>query len=513
MAVTPDGKHVYVANAGDGTVSVIDTATNTAGSPISVGNQPEGVVVSPDGTRLYVTNYGGTVSVIDTATNTVIGNPIPVDHPYTVAISPDGTRLYVPSSVAQGNTVSVIDTTANAVIGGPITVGRVPFGVAVTPDGKHVYVANATDGTVSVIDTATNKVVGEPISAGTGVNFLAVSPDGARIYVTSQADNSVSTINTATNTIIGNPISIQHPYTLAVSPDGSRLYVVGNMQAPGGTSQNTVTVIDTATNTIIGNPINVAEYPQGIAVSPDGTRVYVAGSYGSLSVIDTGQRVATGGGGLTGGSGPGDGSGATGGSSGGLSGGSFLDQIGAFIYNYVPGKYAQYLNIGTALLHGDVGGAVYDVLQAGAGIAEASHIPLVSGIGYFIDLGSTAVKDLAESGPQDLGNTLNYVVHHPFGAIGGGASSVVDAVGSIGLNTLTFGLLPQSVVDGLIKPADQGIIDGGNTLDTVAQNIGSDISTGLNNLGDAVGTGINNAENFAGQAANNVVNWWQHPFG
>ena len=46
----------YVANAGDNTVSVIDTATNTVVAPIAVGSLPRGVAVTPDGKRAYVTN-------------------------------------------------------------------------------------------------------------------------------------------------------------------------------------------------------------------------------------------------------------------------------------------------------------------------------------------------------------------------------------------------------------------------------------------------------------------------
>jgi YVTN family beta-propeller protein len=64
-------------------------------------------------------------------------------------------NAYISNSV--DNTVSVIDTATNTVIGGPIMVGRVPTGVAVTPDGTKVYVAN-NSGSVSVIATATNTV-------------------------------------------------------------------------------------------------------------------------------------------------------------------------------------------------------------------------------------------------------------------------------------------------------------------------------------------------------------------
>ena len=82
---------LYVANTGDNTVSVIDTATNTVvGLPIPVGNAPETLAVTPNGTKVYVTNVGdNTVSVIKTATNTVVATVPAGGGP--VAVTPDGT--------------------------------------------------------------------------------------------------------------------------------------------------------------------------------------------------------------------------------------------------------------------------------------------------------------------------------------------------------------------------------------------------------------------------------------
>jgi YVTN family beta-propeller protein len=73
-------QNAYITNAFSNTVSVIDTATNTVvGSPITVGNLPEGVALTPDGSKVYVANANsGTVTVIATATNTVVGSPISV---------------------------------------------------------------------------------------------------------------------------------------------------------------------------------------------------------------------------------------------------------------------------------------------------------------------------------------------------------------------------------------------------------------------------------------------------
>src|SRR5438270_563861 len=96
----------------------------------------------------YITNSGaGTVSVIDTTTNTVIGSAIPVGStPVGVAITPDGSKVYVTN--LNDKTVSVIATATDTVIGSPIPVGNQPFGAAVTPDGSKVYVANQSDNTV-----------------------------------------------------------------------------------------------------------------------------------------------------------------------------------------------------------------------------------------------------------------------------------------------------------------------------------------------------------------------------
>jgi YVTN family beta-propeller protein len=71
------------------------------------------------------------------------------------------------------------------------TVGNQPFGVAVTPDGSKVYVANEVSASVSVIDTATNTVVGT-IPVGNFPIGVAVIPDGSKVYVTDGASASVS---------------------------------------------------------------------------------------------------------------------------------------------------------------------------------------------------------------------------------------------------------------------------------------------------------------------------------
>jgi YVTN family beta-propeller protein len=238
----------------------------------------------------YIPNASdNTVSVIDTAINTVVGLPIPVgDFPFGVAVSPDGSKVYVANAgyATHNSTVSVIATATNTVIG-TIPVGYLANGIAVTPDGSTVYVATANSSSVSVISTATNTVVGTiPVGYIPEGVVVAVSPDGSKLYVTNASGGTVSVISTATNTVVGT-IPVSFPFGVAVAPDGSKVYV---------TSGSGVAVIDTTTNTVTATiPVGFIR-PNGVAVTPDGSKVYVvievAGTTGfpvpgSVSVIDT----------------------------------------------------------------------------------------------------------------------------------------------------------------------------------------------------------------------------------
>ena len=152
----------------------------------------------------YISNaVSNSVSVIDTGTNTV-GAVIPVGSlPYGIAVTPDGRFVYVANS--GGTTLSVINAVTNTLVGSSIPVGNSPQGVALTPDGKFIYVTNGTSNTVSVIDTATNSVVAPPIPVGLFPRGVAVTPDGKFAYVANTTSNTVSVIDTTTNAVIASP--------------------------------------------------------------------------------------------------------------------------------------------------------------------------------------------------------------------------------------------------------------------------------------------------------------------
>jgi YVTN family beta-propeller protein len=90
LVVTPDGRKVYVSSDGASTVSVIDTATDRVVASIEVGANPHGLAVSGDGSRVLVSGWGSNRGlVIDTATDRVIGE-VPVAQPHNGTLSRDG---------------------------------------------------------------------------------------------------------------------------------------------------------------------------------------------------------------------------------------------------------------------------------------------------------------------------------------------------------------------------------------------------------------------------------------
>jgi YVTN family beta-propeller protein len=194
--------------------------------------------------------------VIDTGTNTVT-TTIMVQGPDDLAITPDGRYVYVTVNTGT-NAVQVIDTTTNTVV--QTILMPSPESIAITPDGKYAYVTNQGADTVSVIEIATNTIV-TTIPTLINPDQIAITPNGKTAYVGYFDPNpGVSVIDIATNTLTQTISGINTALGIAVDPTGSLVYVT-NQPA------NSVIVIQTATNTI-STTIPVGTNPIGVAFTP-----------------------------------------------------------------------------------------------------------------------------------------------------------------------------------------------------------------------------------------------------
>src|SRR5215831_65172 len=150
---------IYVPNEAANTVSVIDATTDTVVATVPVeGQRPRGLAVTPDRRFLYTANANtDDVSVIDLRTRKLVAK-IDIGHaPENVILSRDGKRLYVTNETREIAQLTIIDTSTNRVITA-IPVGQESEGLVFSPDGKRLYVANEVENTTSVVDLVRNQV-------------------------------------------------------------------------------------------------------------------------------------------------------------------------------------------------------------------------------------------------------------------------------------------------------------------------------------------------------------------
>jgi YVTN family beta-propeller protein len=259
IAVTPNGQFAYVVNRESNSVSVIDLTTRkVVGKPITVGIEPVMVAISPDGQSAYVADvFGEDISVISTQTNQVVGS-IPLGTmPHAVAFAPSGAYAYV--SLVNEEKVVVIDTATRKVVGAPIAVGKTPTSIAFTPNGRTAYVADLQGAEISAINTETHHVVSIQLTAGPYT--LAVNPAGTRIFATEYADEGVSVVSTETNQVVKEIDVGEKPAQIAITPSGETAYVSRE-------GAENVTAINTRTYAV-APPLAVSGEPVGLAITPD----------------------------------------------------------------------------------------------------------------------------------------------------------------------------------------------------------------------------------------------------
>ncbi len=166
------------------------------------------VAVLPDLRRAYTANIpAGTVTVVDLESRRKLKDLAVGGRPEGIAVSPDGNSLWVAD--LEGARVHVFSTraiergSAKPLAGVPT--GKRPIRVVFSPDGRFVVTSNFLDGTLTVIDAATRKPVrtivvsGQEAAAQVTILFSA---DGKRIYAAETGRNQVAEIDFASGRVL-----------------------------------------------------------------------------------------------------------------------------------------------------------------------------------------------------------------------------------------------------------------------------------------------------------------------
>ena len=239
----PDKSYVYVSNYhmygpgftptaddncnrgkwDDSYVYKINTTTFTIDKVIATGSVPKFMAITPDGSKLLVSNWCGfDVSVIDTATDTEITRIDVGRHPRGLAITADSRYAYV--AIMGEAKILKLDLRSNAVIGQVGDAGQTPRHLLLSPDGRYLYVSNNHENLVRKIDLRAGVAVGK---ARTGVETrtMAMADDGESLYVVNYEDGTVSKVRTSDMKILQTEQSGMHPVGITYDPATRAVWV------------------------------------------------------------------------------------------------------------------------------------------------------------------------------------------------------------------------------------------------------------------------------------------------
>lgn len=255
-ALSADGRRLYVANLGEGSIGVVDTLEQRTVATVKVGSSPNGLAMAPDGKTLWLANADdATIQPIDTRALKA-GATIRVgSRPRAIAIAPDGSTLYVTNNGS--NTITPVDLRSH-VPQAAIVVGERPSGIAMTPDGKRLYVVNSASNSVTPVDLSNAGRTLSPIPVGVDPMEIAIASNGRIAYVTNYANSTITPIDLLSNTA-GSPIEIGGaPYGIAITPDGRTAVVVSHRD-------NACVLLDVASGRV-SRPIPLGSGPYTVAV-------------------------------------------------------------------------------------------------------------------------------------------------------------------------------------------------------------------------------------------------------
>ena len=264
----------------------------------TLGSMPLTMVAAPDGDRVVLLLNGWReqgIQVIDRRTGAVLQTVPQAAAFLGLAFAPDGRTLYASGGnqdvvyryAWRDGTATLSDSLVLAVKPKDRAGTRYPAGLALSPDGTRLYVAENLADSLAVVDVGTGRVVQRLATERYPVG-VAVTPNGT-VYVSAWGGNTLSIFTARDGQLTASrrlPVG-RHPSTLLLSADGSRLFICSG-------STDRVAVVTTADNrhltTLLDPPPTgpgEGATPNALALSPDGTRLFVAeGDANAIAVFD-----------------------------------------------------------------------------------------------------------------------------------------------------------------------------------------------------------------------------------
>ncbi len=285
----PHPGRLVVLNKAEATASLIDLASGEIVATMDTGDGPHEVSVHPDGRWAVAADYGGqqagaTLSVLDLERGErdrviELGEPI---RPHGLAFEPDGRHLWVTAETVQQ--LWRVDLEKGEVVLRATTGQRASHMVARAPSGR-LFVANIGSNNVTPVDP--DGTVLDPIATGGGAEGVAVSADGRQLWVTNRAADTVSVLNPDTLKPLKEIACASFPIRVEITPD-SRLalvscarsgevavYRTGDFELLGRIKIERAAA-DEGEDRLFGDQFGASPVPIGITIAADSRRAWVA---------------------------------------------------------------------------------------------------------------------------------------------------------------------------------------------------------------------------------------------
>jgi YVTN family beta-propeller protein len=292
LLATPDNQKLYTANWSDNTISAVTLATGAVTS-IALPGRPWAIAMSPVGDKLFAGLASNALAVIDTTKDRIATTfDTTPNFPESVIVSTDGSQVYIdPTSTANPlgpgelESVSPLD---GGVVAQPVTVGETPAFASISPDGSRVYTLNFLAGSISVVDTTSWQLIAT-VDTGSGSQpIISSSTSSGLLVVTDFGTGNLKTVDFTTNAVVntlaldGRPVgvggynadgtlgyvcdfghaSLGVEETLALSLD----FLQGNLSAFSSSGPGHLSMFNPTTGAKIGTSMTVGHGPTSIVV-------------------------------------------------------------------------------------------------------------------------------------------------------------------------------------------------------------------------------------------------------
>jgi len=323
LAVSNDGRQLFVVAQDASTLLVVDTESNKVLKEIKVGKHPHSVIIDRQNRKAYVSNqWANTVSVVDLSEMAVTDTLNTGDGPAGLALSADGKSLYAVNSYSSD--LSVIDLESKQELK-RLQLGHNPTGTCLSPNGKTLYVTSRRAVIVpygeplvtelSVIDDSTRRIAEhKQIESAYLMENVAFTPTGDLAMMTLiRPKNLIPSIQVERGWMMTHGIGIieqkengrviqllldepqayySDPFDIEITPDGKKAFisnagvdcisVVDIDSVRSLINRSTPDMLNNYANNLgisrhyVSKRIPTGANPKGLTLSPDGKLLYVA---------------------------------------------------------------------------------------------------------------------------------------------------------------------------------------------------------------------------------------------